>query len=120
MLLLFRRSLVSLVTILALSGPLASPVAGVAQQAPAELQALHFRHIGPVGNRIAAVAGIAGDPLTYYVGAATGGIWKTEDGGLFWEPIFDDQPDHAQTTRSRRLKSVYRSPVSVHRATLDF
>ena len=95
MLLLFRRSLVSLVTILALSGPLASPVAGVAQQAPAELQALHFRHIGPVGNRIAAVAGIAGDPLTYYVGAATGGIWKTEDGGLFWEPIFDDQPDHA-------------------------
>ena len=95
MLLLFRRSLVSLVTILALSGPLASPVAGVAQQAPAEFQALHFRHIGPVGNRIAAVAGIAGDPLTYYVGAATGGIWKTEDGGLFWEPIFDDQPDHA-------------------------
>ena len=95
MLLLFRRSLVSLVTILALSGPLASLVAGVAQQAPAELQALHFRHIGPVGNRIAAVAGIAGDPLTYYVGAATGGIWKTEDGGLFWEPIFDDQPDHA-------------------------
>ncbi len=56
---------------------------------------LRYRHIGPVGNRISAVAGIAGDPLTYYVGAASGGIWKTVDGGLFWEPIFDEQVDHA-------------------------
>jgi photosystem II stability/assembly factor-like uncharacterized protein len=53
---------------------------------------LKYRHVGPVGNRVSAVAGIAGDPLIYYAGAASGGIWKTTDGGVHWEPIFDDQP----------------------------
>ncbi len=33
-----------------------------------------------------------GDPLTYYAGAASGGVWKTTDGGVTWEPVFDDQP----------------------------
>ncbi|TDI45255.1 MAG: sialidase [Acidobacteria bacterium] len=56
---------------------------------------LKYRHIGPVGNRIASVAGVAGDPLTYYAGAASGGIWKSEDGGEYWRPIFDDHPEHA-------------------------
>src|SRR5437762_2566170 len=52
-----------------------------------------FRFVGPVvGNRIAAVAGVPGDPSIYYAGAASGGIWKTTDGGNRWEPIFDDQP----------------------------
>ena len=32
------------------------------------------RHIGPIGNRVSAVQGIPGDPLTYYVGAASGGV----------------------------------------------
>ena len=72
------------------------PATAAAQMdAPSALQPLHFRHIGPIGNRIAAVAGVAGDPHIYYVGAASGGIWKTEDGGLGWRPIFDDQPVHA-------------------------
>ena len=56
---------------------------------------LKFRHIGPVGNRIIAVAGIPGDPMTYLVGSASGGIWKTKDGGLSWKPVFDDKPVHA-------------------------
>jgi len=60
-----------------------------------QLEQLKFRHIGPVGNRIISVAGIPDDPLTYYVGAASGGIWKTVDGGLNWTPIFDDKPVHA-------------------------
>ncbi len=63
--------------------------------APETYEALQYRHIGPVGNRIASVAGIPGDPMTYYVGAASGGIWKTDDGGLFWTPVFDDHPIHA-------------------------
>jgi photosystem II stability/assembly factor-like uncharacterized protein len=51
-----------------------------------------FRFVGPkVGNRIAAVAGIAGDPSTYYAGAASGGVFKSVDGGNRWEPIFDKQ-----------------------------
>ncbi len=53
---------------------------------------LRYRHIGPPGNRTAAVVGVPGDPLVYYIGASSGGIWKTLDGGERWEPIFDDQP----------------------------
>ena len=45
-----------------------------------------------MGNRLTSVAGIPGQPNIYYVGAASGGIFKTTDGGVHWEPIFDDQP----------------------------
>src|ERR1700688_2822633 len=52
-----------------------------------------FRFVGPkVGNRIAAVAGVSGDPSVYYAGAASGGIWKSVDGGNIWAPVFDKQP----------------------------
>src|SRR5215472_12304859 len=53
---------------------------------------MKFRYIGPVGNRATAVAGIPGNPSVYYVGAASGGIFKSTDGGIHWDPIFDDQP----------------------------
>ena len=53
--------------------------------------ALPWRHIGPEGNRFSTAAGIAGDPSTYYVGAASGGIYKTTDGGVHWASIFDKQ-----------------------------
>ena len=53
---------------------------------------LPWRNIGPEGNRFSAAAGIPGDPLTYYVGAASGGIYKTTDGGVHWVELFDDQP----------------------------
>jgi photosystem II stability/assembly factor-like uncharacterized protein len=69
-------------------GAQASPVA----PSPAALAQLRFRHIGPQGNRVSAVAGVPGDPLTYYAGAASGGIWKTSDGGVTWQPVFDNQP----------------------------
>jgi photosystem II stability/assembly factor-like uncharacterized protein len=55
--------------------------------------AFRFRFFGPaVGNRIASVAGIPGDPSSYYAGAASGGIFKSTDGGNAWLPIFDSQP----------------------------
>jgi photosystem II stability/assembly factor-like uncharacterized protein len=51
-----------------------------------------FRFVGPkVGNRIAAVAGVPGDPSVYYAGAASGGVWKSTDGGNRWAPVFDKQ-----------------------------
>ncbi len=59
---------------------------------PERYDQLEYRHIGPEGNRATAAVGLPGDPLIYYVGAASGGIWKTTDGGTYWEPIFDDQP----------------------------
>ncbi|HEV2348799.1 MAG TPA: sialidase [Terriglobia bacterium] len=62
-------------------------------QRPQEAAAFKFRFVGPAeGNRIAAVAGVAGDPSTYYAGAASGGIWKSSDGGNRWVPIFDHEP----------------------------
>lgn len=56
-----------------------------------QFKTLSFRHIGPEGNRTIAAAGVPGDPQTYYIAAASGGIWKSEDGGTSWRPIFDDQ-----------------------------
>lgn len=52
---------------------------------------LSFRYLGVDGNRASAVVGEPGNPMVAYVGAASGGIFKTEDGGLNWRPIFDDQ-----------------------------
>ncbi|WP_373397539.1 hypothetical protein V8V91_23785 [Algoriphagus halophilus] len=50
-----------------------------------------FRFIGPEGNRAIAVIGEPGNPQVAYIGAASGGLWKTEDMGINWRPIFDDQ-----------------------------
>lgn len=52
---------------------------------------LKFRYLGVDGNRTSAVVGESGNPMVSYVGAASGGIWKTEDAGLTWKPVFDDQ-----------------------------
>ena len=83
-----RKLYVPLLVVLALT------LAAVAQQADSEEEGqLRFRFVGPqVGNRIAAVAGISGDPSTYYAGAVSGGVWKSTDGGNHFVPIFDKQP----------------------------
>lgn len=72
--------------------------------APALLQAQHppinpdaygqlkYRYIGPEGNRATSVAGVPGKPNIWYVGAASGGIFKSTDGGIHWDPIFDAEP----------------------------
>ncbi len=65
-----------------------------AQIDSAKLGGLRARSIGPAGmsGRVAAVDVVIDNPDIIYVGAATGGVWKSEDGGTTWTPIFDDQP----------------------------
>jgi photosystem II stability/assembly factor-like uncharacterized protein len=41
------------------------------------------------GGRVASVVGVPGDPRVYYLGAGGGGVWKTENGGATWSPVFD-------------------------------
>ena len=53
--------------------------------------AMRYRFIGPLGNRVPAVSGVPGDPLTYYAGSASGGIFKSTDGGHGWTSISDGQ-----------------------------
>ena len=53
-------------------------------------ESLQFRSIGPFrGGRSAAVAGVVGDPMTFYMGATGGGVWKTSNGGTTWNNISD-------------------------------
>ena len=57
------------------------------------LENMKFRNLGPAvgGGRVTAVAGIPGKPNIYYVGAAGGGIFQTQDSGLSWKPIFEKE-----------------------------
>ncbi len=58
---------------------------------PPPYNRLVWRSIGPAisGGRVAAVVGSARDPKLYYVGAAGGGVWKSDDGAATWNPVFD-------------------------------
>ncbi len=65
-----------------------------AQIEPSMFSAMTARNVGPAGmsGRVSVVDVVESDPNVIYVGAATGGVWKSVDGGLTWKPIFDDQP----------------------------
>jgi photosystem II stability/assembly factor-like uncharacterized protein len=57
------------------------------------LKGVEFRLVGPfIGGRVARVTGVAGDPRTYFAATASGGVWKSTNGGQEWKPVFDDQP----------------------------
>src|SRR5262249_22666213 len=54
---------------------------------------LKYRLIGPfAGGRVSRSVGVPGDPHVYYAATAGGGVWKSGDGGLSWNPVFEDQP----------------------------
>ncbi|MEZ4422116.1 MAG: glycosyl hydrolase [Gemmatimonadota bacterium] len=72
----------------------ASPLAAQQADLSALASGLGWREIGPAitGGRISDLAVDESNPARFYVGTATGGLWKTTSAGMSWEPVFDDQP----------------------------
>ncbi len=88
---------VSTFTVLAVSASLSSlaPADLRAQfPDPRLLESFAWRSVGPanIGGRVSDVEAVASDPKTIYAGFATSGLWKTENNGITWEPVFDYQP----------------------------
>jgi len=93
-----RSSVFSLLITLGLLNALAAPAG---QQHPSDgtaidagaFERLEWRSIGPcnMGGRVADVEGVPGNPNIVYVGSASGGVWKTTNGGTTWTPIFERQ-----------------------------
>ncbi|HEX8029818.1 MAG TPA: hypothetical protein VF491_15200 [Vicinamibacterales bacterium] len=72
------------------------PATAAAAAAPADpFPGLKFRNIGPatMGGRIDDLAVLESNPAVFYVGTATGGLWKTMNNGTTWEVLFDDLDD---------------------------
>ncbi|MCU0634375.1 MAG: hypothetical protein MUE41_05845 [Gemmatimonadaceae bacterium] len=91
-----RRTLACLL-LAAASAPLVAqraPRAGAPAVSPdtSRLKVPRWRHIGPDGNRVIAVHGVPGNPKVYYAGAASGGLWKSVNGGVLWTPLTDSLP----------------------------
>ena len=60
---------------------------------PSLYQGMRWRMIGPFrGGRTVAISGVPGKPNVFYMAPNNGGVWKTTDYGLTWDPMFDDQP----------------------------
>src|SRR5262245_60458926 len=59
---------------------------------PALFKGLHYRLVGPSrGGRVTTVTGVPSQPKTFYMGVASGGLFRTSDGGQSWQPLTDGQ-----------------------------
>ncbi|MCG6956826.1 MAG: hypothetical protein LJF04_12625 [Gemmatimonadetes bacterium] len=69
-------------------------IPATAQVDPGLFRNLEARSIGPTGmsGRVGAIDALDADPDILYVGAATGGLWKSVDGGVTWKPLTDSLP----------------------------
>jgi photosystem II stability/assembly factor-like uncharacterized protein len=70
-----------------------SAVVAAQQFDPSLYQNMRWRMIGPFrGGRTVGATGVPGRPNVFYIGVNNGGVWRTNDYGRVWTPIFDDQP----------------------------
>src|SRR5690348_17457018 len=87
-----RQSLVKFVWV-CLFVAAAAALANAQQIDPKTYGGMKWRLVGPFrGGRVLAVTGVPSQPNTYYFGATGGGVWKTTDGGISWDSLFDKQP----------------------------
>jgi photosystem II stability/assembly factor-like uncharacterized protein len=85
-----RLLLPTLLAVLAVATP-----AGLSAQPfdPSLFSGLRWRLVGPFrGGRAVTATGVPGEPDRFYFGAVGGGVWRTDNAGRTWEPIFDSQP----------------------------
>lgn len=100
-----RVALATLVTLAAVPATHAQAPARTASQSAAQPSAipaaaatgLELRSIGPalMGGRIADIAIHPNDRHTWYIAVGSGGVWKTTNAGVTFEPIFDGQPSYS-------------------------
>ncbi len=88
---LFALGLLTRSTAAVPQAPAASPMAAVGADSPL-FAGLHYRLVGPSrGGRVTTVTGVPSEPKTFYMGVASGGVFKTIDAGVTWTPITDGQ-----------------------------
>src|ERR1044071_6770662 len=94
-----RRNVISTAVLIAVSTAVSTAVpTAVRGQDVARLTALRYRMVGPNrGGRSTTVTGVPIQPYTFYMGVASGGIWKTTDAGATWFPISDGKIPVAST-----------------------
>src|SRR5215831_15999841 len=86
------RLIVALV-VAAIVIPVGLPPAFAQQYNPNAYSGLHWRMIGPFrAGRVNGVTGVPGHPSTFYFGSVGGGVWKSNNSGRTWNPVFDSQP----------------------------
>ena len=86
--------LTRLLVIGSLTAIFTGPARAQTDRIEAAVSNLEWREIGPtiMGGRVADLAVVESNPAIFYVGTATGGVWRTTNNGASWEPLFDDQP----------------------------
>ena len=83
------------------------------------LRSFAFRSIGPANmmGRVDDIQAAELDPMTMYIGFATGGLWKSTDGGNYWKPLWENQENAsvgaiaiAPSNSVRRIWTISRTP----------
>src|SRR5919197_4447867 len=101
------RHLVSVLGCLCFTAPLANaqPRSQQPPRAPAQ-DPVRFQLMGPAaGGRVASIVGVPGNPRVWYLGNASGGVWKSTDSGSTFVPVFDKQPVQASAALAIALSN---------------
>src|SRR6478736_1041633 len=95
---MLRQTLLSFVALVTLAVPQVHAQAPAQSQRmmtsvdPALFKGLRYRLVGPSrGGRVTTVTGVPSQPKTFYMGVASGGLFRTTDGGVSWQPLTDGQ-----------------------------